>query len=142
MSGIIGVDQNQKSGIVGGTWEYRKHKLYTRLFQTAAGDVAYTGVGFKPSLLHIVASSQDVTSRSWGMDDGTTHLCNFVQYTAHTSGTPGANTSNESIYVHLTATTGQRAHVISMDSDGFTLRWTHIGSPGTATMAIMVTAFR
>ena len=115
---------------------------FSRAVAGTPGDVSYTGVGFQPSVIHFVAGIQDGTSRSWGMDDGTTHLCLMTQYTAHTSGTPGANTDNKSIYVHYSATLGTKAIVKTMDSDGFTLTWYDIGDPSTGTVVVMYTAFR
>ena len=145
MSGIIGVDLNQRSGVLGGTWNYTYTTTFLKNFNTsgASEDISYTGVGFKPSLINFVASSQDNTSRSWGYDDGTTHLCLMTQFTLHTSATPGANTANMSIHIHDTATAGIKAIVKSMDADGFTLTYYDIGDPAsTRNCSIMYTAFR
>jgi hypothetical protein len=100
----------------------------------APTDVAYTGVGFKGSLLRIFGSkSGSFSGTVSGMSDGTKQYCEY-QYT------------DEGIYVSTTYCAlasdmagNQTAVLKSFDSDGFTLTWTKSSSPtGTATFIYIV----
>jgi len=100
---------------------------FTRDTAAASGDVAYTGVGFKPSVVIFIAG-HSTTSASIGISDGTTH------------GSIYARTANgmETYAFSLSDAAGsnwQLAIIKSMDADGFTLTWTKGGSPsGTDTI--------
>ena len=141
MSGIIGVDLNMKSGLVGSP-AVAKVGTFTRAVAGTPGDVSYTGVGFQPSVLHFSCSIQDGPSFCFGMSDATTNLCFMTQYTTQNAGTPGSNTGDMAIYIHYSATLGTKAIVKTMDADGFTLTWYDIGNPTTGTVVVMYTAFR
>ena len=127
---------------------FSKVGTFTRAVAGAPGDVSYTGVGFQPSVLHLVASIQDGPSSCFGISDGTTNLVTMYSYAStnhladQIAGTPGANTGNMAIYIHYSATLGTKAIVKTMDADGFTLTWYDIGDPSTGTVVVMYTAFR
>jgi len=115
-----------------------KMGTFTRDQTAATADVAYTGVGFKPT--HIIFfSSPGVTDNtyysSYGFDDGTNHFCT-VNRTAVNS-----QVGNKSIFTGSGAV-DQNAYVKSFDADGFTLTWTKTGSPAAGTMNIYYMAFR
>jgi len=141
MSGIIGVDLNQRSGVLGGTWNYFKMGTFTRSYDSdgTTDDISYADVGFRPSLIYFIAGGQDRTSRSWGWSDGTNHKCLSTQFALHTGNVIG----DACIYVHDTATAGTKASVKTLDSDGFTLTWVDVGDPSVSdSFTFIYTAFR
>jgi len=105
---------------------------FTRALNTASGDVAYTGVGFKPSAIILIVGTPDAATGygSIGIDDGTSHYCQFNNSVA-SLGTFGLATSF-SVYIINTGTvTGL---VKTMDADGFTITWALTGNAGTSTV--------
>ena len=90
-----------------------------------SNSVAYTGIGFKPSAIIFLGSLPATKLNYTGFYDGTTNRG------VATDGTTG-NTGPENAALLLETSTGnyQLAVVASLDSDGFTLTWTKIGSPG------------
>lgn len=103
---------------------------FTRDMSAASGNVSYTSVGFKPSLVLFFAQAgvNKAGAFSDGADNGTTHV------SRRGDGSYLAGVLNwaatESIYI-LVGNTGdiQKAYIVSMDSDGFTLTWTKSVSP-------------
>lgn len=105
---------------------------FSRDMASASGDVAYTGVGFKPSAVIFFASVAGAAGLSAGGSDATTHGCIFD---AHINTASSWSYSAAICIYLLTASAGtyQCAIVKSMDADGFTLTWTKGNSPsGTA----------
>lgn len=105
----------------------------SRVMTDASGTVAYTGVGFKPSVIIFHGSIDNSDSVSWGFGDGATIrralFSNDGVLTTLVSNSTGA------ITIILSAGNLQTAYINSSDSDGFTLNWTKSGSPtGTATI--------
>jgi hypothetical protein len=104
----------------------------TRNMTAAAGDVAYTGVGFKPSCIIALASIDTSQVSSSGF------AFNTVNYAS--SSTPGSGVFKfqpvpSLIYLQTDASAYQSAKVKTMDSGGFTLTWVKGVSPtGTATL--------
>jgi hypothetical protein len=108
---------------------------FTRVLSAAAGNVSYTGVGFKPSLVNFNAGLPGgVGFISFnGSDDGTTSTTTFALGGA--SGTLVNFNVNFSIIVGSDAAGSnlQKANIATMDVDGFTLTWVKTASPtGTA----------
>ena len=96
----------------------------TRVLSAASGDVAYTGVGFTPTVLLVwFQLSTGVALAGIGFSDSAkTNYC-FNTLLAGGSAyliVAGANDTNY-----------QRAIVKTYDADGFTLTWTKTGSPTT-----------
>jgi hypothetical protein len=106
----------------------RKTKIITatRTMNAASGNVAYTGVGFKPTKITAQANIASTFSASNGVCNGTNMQ---AQYT-HTNSSFNALTSNYLIFIY--GITGgvdyQVASIVSLDSDGFTLAWTKAGT--------------
>ena len=97
---------------------------FTRDVATVSGDVSYTGVGFKPSVV-ILMSTIDATSRvSIGLDDGTTHYCVYGYYT---SAGEWRMSAADSIRTYLDESNYHTGKVKTMDADGFTVTWTKTG---------------
>ena len=109
----------------------------TRVMSLASGNVGYTGVGFKPSVIQFLAGGPAGTNLGYvsqGYDDGTAHFCT-AQLGGYTGGSTVANfQTSYSILMGDNAggSSYQYASVYSMDPDGFTLAWTKSGTP-TAT---------
>jgi hypothetical protein len=107
---------------------------FTRDLTAGAGNVAYTGVGFKPSAVILFAAGGNTTM---GFDDGTNRFT-LVGTTA--AGDFTYDVSN-ALWFFQGAGTNQKVTVASFDSDGFTLAYTKAGSP-TGTAGIGYLAFR
>ena len=114
---------------------------FTRVLSAGNGDVAYTGVGFKPSHIMFMGyqSSENNVGLNIGFDDGTNHYNIFDNHAAAASSWSG--TTVVSIYCTMSVGNIDTAFVKSFDSDGFTLTWTKVGSP-TTTYTIFYMAFR
>lgn len=106
---------------------------FTRVMTTAAGNVSYTGVGFKPSAVIFIAGIVG------GSDSGST---GFSSASTNASletldfGTFGVFMQSVSLIIrNPTLADFQTATIASMDTDGFTLTWAKSGSPtGTGTV--------
>jgi len=105
---------------------------FTRLSDAASGDVAYTGVGFKPSYIIFIVNLPDSATGSIGFDNGTAHVCIANEHLS--SANLWYSTQSYSIYQIFSTTQLQAAVVKTCDADGFTLTWTKGGSPGSATI--------
>lgn len=110
-----------------------KMYLATRVLSLATGNVAYTGLGFKPTLILFQTGITGVAMwGSTGSGDGTNNECiefnqtGGVIFQANNAGIQRDNAGG---------TNFQSFTVASMDVDGFTLAWSKIGTP-TATATI------
>lgn len=102
---------------------------FSRDMAAVIGNVSYTGLGFKPRLLLFFGGKPGTSTASFGLDDAT---AKYVLYTSNT-GVFQVSASTVSINLYEYNVGSQRAKVLSMDSDGFTLFWEKAGSPvGTA----------
>jgi hypothetical protein len=103
----------------------------TRAAATASGSQAITLVGGKPILILFSAvSDTDATVSSDGWDDGSivsSVYTNSLTLLA-TLLTVVSKTQTKSIEILTSGGDGHTANISSMDSDGFTLNWTKIGS--------------
>lgn len=120
-----------------GTW-FKVGSL-TRDMTAASGNVAYTGVGFKPKAI-VSTGGTNATENFMmaGFDDGTTR--GAVASNPGGAGTCQLNLSG--IFIPSAAATSQTAVVASFDSDGFTLTWTKTGSPSAGTATVYFLALR
>lgn len=103
---------------------------------TATGDVAYTGIGFKPSYILLMISVVNTSGMSIGAGNVASSFCIYDK--------PGGITwgPNSTLLVVFVSGSDYITGIIkSMDVDGFTLTYTKVNSPtGTATLIWM--AFR
>ena len=104
----------------------------TRDTSLISGDVAYTGVGFKPSVIIFIIAGNYFGGV--GYDDATTHY--NVSYS-----TAWDTAASYSIRIGVSGSAYQIAIIKSMDADGFTLTWTKTGGP-TGTQTIRYLALR
>jgi len=110
-----------------------------RDLSAASGDVSYTGVGFKPSLIFFFGGVHTTQgTMSAGFSNGTAHEGVFLYL--DTTLKTGVN-SAAAINIHTSAADAQTAIVKSFDADGFTLTWTKASSP-TGTTIINYIALR
>jgi len=100
-------------------------ELHIRALTDAAGDVAYTGYGFKPTSLRIFACKLNSAEASWGFCDSALNSKGlFIGYDGLYT-----TTGTRIIYILTGSAEYQQASVKSFDADGFTLTWTKSGSP-------------
>ena len=109
----------------------------TRDMTAASGDVSYTGVGFKPFALIVMATINDLPD-----------VFSFTFVTAALTrgfgqvGTvPVMVATGNAIMLQTSAGVYQTAVINTLDSDGFTLTWTKLGSP-TGTGYVYVLCLR
>ena len=114
-------------------------KQATRDITAATGDVAYTGVGFKPRALVAMGCVDSDKRMSMGIAVGA------AEYSVSTLDGRATDTWSTNLANLFWVDTGsgqnQLAVVKSMDSDGFTLTWTKDGTP-TGTFVFMVLCIR
>ncbi len=107
----------------------------TRDMTVASGTQSITGIGFKPSAIILLATIGASAKMSIGI--GT--ALNSLQICGYSTGY--YTYANGIALLRIDASNYNFANLISMDSDGFTLDWTTVGSQtGTAYMRIL--AFR
>lgn len=121
------------------------HKVgsFTRVMTVASGNVAYTGVGFKPRALIVFANVVNgaLSNNSEGFSDGTTNLM-VLNYSTTGANASFARTANLIYSFDDVGTANvQSATVASFDADGFTLAWTKQNSP-TSTITANYMALR
>jgi len=111
----------------------------TRDMASDSGDVSYTGIGFKGSILMITGTLDSATIMTvFGFDNGTTRYCTYGNYDGY------FYRATTSCIISGTGTTPgntQTAVLKTWDSDGFTLTWTKTGSP-TTTMTVGIIVLR
>jgi len=117
-----------------GVWH--KIKSATRDNTAASGDVAYTGVGFKPLYCFALSSVIGSACSSVGTADVGVNCGSLAFYG---SGVYTYSTITTNLIHSLTSTGNIQSCILkSYDADGFTLTWTKTGYPtGTSTFAIM-----
>lgn len=110
---------------------------FTRDMTAATGTVAYTGVGFTPSMIIFFGSIGGTVFSSWGAVQGSNK---FSMY--RDDGTADETISaNYGIIIFTSTGVLQTAEISTYDSDGFTLSWVKTGSPtGTLTVGFIAIA--
>ena len=110
----------------------------TRDTAAIAGDVAYTGIGFKPSNVLFLAIVDLSYKMSIGLDDASARYCIFH----HPDNTLGSYSWDNATSIYLRYDTKiHTGKIKTMDSDGFTITWATSGSP-TGIAYIHYMAFR
>jgi len=118
-----------------GTALLPKVKVETRVHDAASGDVSYTGYGYQPSALIIVAKNAGNVGISIGSSEP-----GLVEKAAF------ADAGNMTAIDYIVRVPGgadhQRAVVKSYDLDGFTLTWTKGGTGSGTETSLHVFAFK
>ena len=108
----------------------------TRDMTAASGDVAYTGVGFTPTV--IIAFTHIITTTvffSYGFCDSALNQAYIHDHGAVTCSEDAIyNIIGQSNTNSKPSQQGQLAKVKSFDADGFTLTWTKNTTPGAGTI--------
>lgn len=111
-----------------------KVKEEERVMTAASGDVSYTGYGFTPTALSVIAECADIRTCFGHSDQARTNYVVFYRQANLWLGTTGLI----EISGIPSSTDYQLANVNSYDVDGYTLTWGKTGSPtGTATLSIL-----
>jgi hypothetical protein len=104
-----------------------KKFTFTRDLTSGTGTQQITGIGFKPKAV-IILASKNTAYASVGVDTGGAGGCIYTE---------GGNfypDSSESIYHYVNGSDYAYGHIASLDVDGFTFQWQHVGGSGTLTM--------
>ena len=116
-----------------------KLKNFTYDLSTASGNIGYTGFGFKPSAVIILAGVTAIANGSIGFDDGTLHASLSNEHLS--SANLWQMLTNASIVCVKSGSDNVIGVVASMDADGCTITYTKTGSP-TGTMVLLILALR
>jgi len=104
---------------------------------TASGTQAITGVGFTPKIVYFLCGMGGTNRLSWGFGTSSDNRC-ALDY--HTANSPSSNdtysSSGDALKPMVDNSNHQKGSINSMDADGFTITWTKVGSPASATMEI------
>lgn len=108
----------------------------TRDMTAGSGDVAYTGVGFKPSLIIFQGAVDASQVAGWGVVDAASkHHVSYDNLGNYYQAGPGW------AFIIIGGSMYQGATLKTFDADGFTLTWTKSGSP-SGTIKFSATCFR
>ena len=106
---------------------------------TASGDVAITGVGFKPSSVIFLAQVPNTAQVSIGFDTTGVHYSVYNNHGA--TATFWGKNDSQAITLLADGSNYTQGKLKSFDADGFTITWTKTGSP-TGMAYIYYLAFR
>ena len=99
-------------------------------------DQAVTGLGFSPKFVVFIAGIDGNEAVSFGMDNGTIHVVSYNNHNA--SAEKFGLSTTDAIFLQTGAGEGNNGEIVTLDTDGFTIDWTKVGSPtGTATIAYL-----
>lgn len=107
----------------------------TRVKDAASGDVAYTGLGFKPTAI-IAIGGDNSNLGSMGFGDDAHYMC-FVR-----GGAQSYIAINAILAFDQGGGAAQSAIVKSLDTDGFTLTWTLAGGGTTNDQSLLFIGLR
>lgn len=119
----------------------QKIQGHTHDVTLASNPVAYTGYGFTPRAIIVIATGPGGNrGHSRGFAEAPSNeKCQFITGVA----TYADNSTNRLIICRdADGVTGQEASVQSFDSDGFTLSWVKGGAPAAGTINFNVLAIR
>lgn len=110
---------------------------FTRDVSASPGDVDYTGVGFKPTVVIVLSS---LSGKSWSVGFGT----GAANYAIYAIGTGSASPVNDvaSLLYQDAGTNGQSGAFKTMNNDGFTITWTKLGSASSESATGYYLAFK
>ncbi len=99
-----------------------KVKLESRELNAASGDVAYTGYGFLPTGLIIIARLSEIAMSIGSVEPGLTEHCMVI------FGSTSSDIKLLLVWIDYGAGKSQGAVLKTFDADGFTLTWTLAGA--------------
>jgi hypothetical protein len=133
-AGIVSQLQVAVDGLAAGTLK-SKVISFTRDLAAATGDVAYTGVGFQPSSLILIAAVNTSVNVSVGMADSGKIVGALFGPLAGVGAGVYVDAFLCAMYMPGDNTKFQTCILKSYNADGFTLTWTKTSTPtGTVTL--------
>jgi len=114
---------------------------FSRDMTAASGDVAITGVGFKPTIVLFFGTQQ--TSQIGliaGLDDGTLHYC--VYNAAYSAAGRFEYASATSIALYEAVDKYQTGYISTLGADGFTITWVKAGTTSAGSVQLFYLALR
>lgn len=108
----------------------------TRVANATNSSVSYTGVGFKPSAIYFMTDLA-TGGTGHGFSNGTAQRAT----TSESGVSVGTITTGCCYYTAGAGTQTLIGNLTSMDADGFTISWAHVGL-GASTIVISYMAFR
>lgn len=102
---------------------------FSRDTAAATGNVAYTGVGFKPRAIIIFGGISGGSRASWGLDTSLDRGSIYDNFNAVADTWGIAGTF--SIFMESGAGNQHAGKILTFDSDGFTISWTKTGTPSS-----------
>ncbi len=124
-------------------YPFYQTKRINRTMTDASGDVAYTGIGFTPRMIHFSGVLSSASSLNDRRSIGATSVVGAAQNDQTIVATENniyVATGQSCIRSHEGSSIGQSAFVLTFDTDGFTLNWLKQGSP-TGNLAVMCMIF-
>ena len=106
---------------------------------STSNDLVITGVGFKPSFVHLILNISGTASASWGVTD-----INGSDYCVYWNNAVVANSFSASGRIGLLITgvsDNTKVNLTAFGNDGFTLGWVPEGSP-TGSASVLYTCYR
>jgi len=97
-------------------------RYFTRDTAAADGTVSYTGFGFRPSKVHLIAVTASTLETSDGFDDGTNHYCRTLHTTSNWT-----TDMTHSIVLYQTAAI-YVVGTVTMLQDGISITWVKTGA--------------
>lgn len=137
--GTAGQVLTQNSGLTAPEWAAGgayKFAAETRAMDAASGDVTYTGAGFTPRWVYVLAGVDGGTAfslQSWGLGTGATTNQGCMSW-------EGSVIMSEAKIVYAFEDTGkiQSAVIKSFNTDGMVLTWTRTGATASATLNLYI----
>lgn len=126
---------NPTGGVISGWFG----KAESRALEAASGNVSYTGYGFSPKALIILASQNGGKILSFGLW-AFGAAAQFVAFQTDTAGTFRNSASFCIFGCESFGTLEQKAVLLSLDGDGFTLTWTRVGLTAAGVLNFYVLA--
>ncbi len=112
----------------------------TYAMDTSSSDISYTGAGFTPKAVHILATGTSGALISWGFSDGATH--GIIHDDNGDTSLTALKTDTAIVRLDEGASLNQRAVIKSFDEDGLTLTWTRTGATASATVTMEILYMR
>lgn len=105
----------------------------SRVMDATDGNVAYTGVGFKPRALIVLSGVTGDINPTWGICDADGNAAGISAYNLSSNATKHGSTTFIRGFTGTAGSAYTTGTLVSMDADGFTLSWVKT-SPASLTL--------
>lgn len=109
----------------------------TRDAGAAGGNVAYTGVGFRPTSVHALSVVDGTLYNSKGFTDSSK-----AGWTVYQSAANVYYVANTLVTYSNQSGWAQNGFIATFDTDGFTMTWTRVGTPTAGTIKLYFICYR